>query len=199
MTNRIKSKYQSVKKLTNVYKNLWGNNKKDFCRSLLKVKKKKISFFGKLLLIKQSLKLFYSNIKEKSFKKYLNLAVISPSKTIDKLISSLERRLDTVLFRSLFVSSFSNARQLISHGLVSVNDKIIFSSKKKLYKGDHVYLNRVFKSFSLFRFFVMIRGIPNYLEINYRFFSIIFLWDNNLINTYFPIDNNYSLISKFYK
>lgn len=199
MTNRLKSNYKTLKKLSNVYKNLWGNNKKDFCRSLLKIRRKKTSFYGKLLLSKQSLKLFYSNIKEKSFKRYLYLAVKSPSKTIDKLVSSLERRLDTVLFRSLFAFSFFNARQLINHGSVSINGITNYSPRKKLYKGDLICLNKAIKSFNLFRFFVAVRSIPNYIEINFKSFAFVFLWDTNLLNVYYPVNCNYSLIPKLYK
>lgn len=199
MIKKTKSKYKSIRNLTGIYKNLWGNNKKDFYRSALILKRKKLSSFGKVLLIKQSLKLFYSNIKERCFKCYLNSAVKSPSKTMDKFISILESRLDTILFRSLFAFSFFEARQLITHGLVYVNKRIVFMPKKKIYFGDYVYVHKTLSSYDLFKFFVLVRSLPNYLEINYRCFTIAFLWRNNLSNTYYPVNTKYSLLTRFYK
>ncbi len=199
MTKRLNSRYSITKKLTNVYKNLWGNNNKDYLRSVLKVKKKKTSTFAKLFIIKQSLKLFYSNISEKCFKNYLFLSVKSPSKSIDKFVSFLERRLDTILFRSLFVFSFCSARQIINHGLVYLNDKVCMLSKKQIYKKDFIFISKVLKSFDLFHFFLLNRSLSNYMEINYKYNSIIFLWDINLFNTYYPVNFRYSLINKFYK
>lgn len=199
MKTKFKSKYKRIKKLMNIYKNLWGNNKKDFCRSVLTIKIRRLSSFGKLLLIKQSLKLFYSNIKERSFKAYLDLAVKSPSKTMDKFVSILESRLDTILFRSLLVFSFFEARQLINHGLIYVNKRTVLLPKKRLYTGDYIYLRKTFKSYKLFKFFLLSRGLPNYLEINYKCFTIAFLWDNNLVNTYYPLNSKYSLLTRFYK
>lgn len=199
MTKRYKSKYHITKKLTNIYKNLWGNNNKDFLRSILKVKRKKTTTFAKLFIIKQSLKLFYSNLSEKCFKNYLNISIKSPSKTIDKLISYLERRLDTILFRSLFAFSFFSARQLINHGFVYLNNKVSLISKKSIYKGDVIFIAKTFKSFELFHFFLLNRSLTNYLEIDYKYNSIIFLWDINLANTYFPVKSKYSLINKIYR
>jgi small subunit ribosomal protein S4 len=199
MSKRVKSRCRLSKKIFNFYKNIWGNPKKDFCRSMLSAKKKKVSLFGKFLMIKQGLKLFYSNLSEKSFKKYLILAIKSPSKTIDKFISILERRLDTVLYRSLFVSSFFEARQLINHGFVYINNKQVVLPHIKLYQQDFVYLKKIINSLDLFRFFILVKSMPNYLEMNFVCFTIIFLWDTNIANVYYPLNLKYSLINRFYK
>jgi ribosomal protein S4 len=42
------------------------------------------------------------------------------------LFRGVERRLDIVIFRSLFASSIQQARQLVVHGHVEVNGKIVF-------------------------------------------------------------------------
>jgi ribosomal protein S4 len=39
---------------------------------------------------------------------------------------NVERRLDTVIFRSLFATSIRQARQLVVHGHVELNGKIVF-------------------------------------------------------------------------
>ena len=61
-------------------------------------------------------------------------------------IRQLETRLDTALFRSHFSYSFKNARQLISHKKVYVNNKIVQYNSYSLKKGDLITLDKsIFK------------------------------------------------------
>lgn len=198
MSKRLKSKYSVCKKLNFVYKNIWGFEKKKFSRSLLVSKRKRSSYFGKLLNIKQSLKLFYSNISEVSFKNYINFSTKSPAKTTDKLVSILESRLDASIFRSCFVSSFHEARQLINHKFVFVNGKCATLVDKKLYAGDVVEI-KIKKSLNKnFSNVLLTRSLPFNLELDFKNKNFIFLWDTNLRNTYYPIKIDYSAISKYY-
>jgi hypothetical protein len=41
--------------------------------------------------------------------------------------------------------------------------------------------------------------VPNYLELDLKNFTIVFLWDSNFKNTYYPIKMNYSNITRYYK
>ena len=199
MTKRLSSKYSVCKKLKSSYKNLWGLKKKDFCRSLISKKKKRSTPFSRLLNIKQSLKFFYSNIGEKFFKRCIKSSIKSPTKTIDKLSSILESRIDTIIFRSCLVNSFQEARQLINHGFVFVNDLCVIKTNKKIDKGDIIRIR--FKSFDqdLFLRNVLSRSIPNYLELDLNNLSIALLWDVNFKNTYYPIKEKYVDISRYYK
>ena len=127
MTKRLKSKFRICKKLNRNYNNIWGLPKGDSLRSVKneKRKKKKASVYGKLLRSKTIFRFFYCNLQEKSFKRILKKSVNSPLTTLDRFVSFLESRLDVVLFRSCFVSSMYNARQLINHGIVQVNGKVV--------------------------------------------------------------------------
>ena len=198
MSKRLKSKYSVCKKLNFVYKNIWGFENKKFLRSLLVVKKKKPSFFGKLLNIKQSLKFFYSNISESSFKSYIKFSTKSPAKTIDKLISVLESRLDTSIFRSCFVSSFFEARQLINHKFVFVNGKCATSINKKLYPGDLVQIKNKKKLNKHLLNILLTRSLPSNLEVDFKNKTFVFLWDVDFRNVYYCIDADYSAISRYY-
>ena len=61
-------------------------------------------------------------------------------------VKRLETRLDTALFRSYFSYSFKNARQLILHKKVYVNNKIIQYNSYLLKKGDLITLDKnIFK------------------------------------------------------
>ena len=199
MTKRISSKYSVCKKLKSSYKNLWGLKKKDFCRSLVSKKKKRSTPFSRLLNIKQSLKFFYSNIGEKFLKRCIKVSIKSPSKTIDKLSSILESRVDTIIFRSCLVNSFQEARQLINHGFVFVNNLCVIKTNKKINKGDIIRVK--LKSFNqdLFLRNLLSRSIPNYLELDLNNLSIALLWDVNFKNTYYPIKEKYVDISRYYK
>lgn len=199
MSKRIQSKYSVCKKLNLPYKNLWGLYFKDYLRSVSSKKKNRLSTYKNFLDIKQSLKMFYSNIKERSFKYYIKNSVCSPTITLDKLVSLLENRLDTVLFRSCFVVSFQQARQLINHGKITVNEVKIFSSSRKVKKGDIIRLSKTLIRTCTFYNVLYSRSISNYLELDWFNFSIIFLWDVDYMNSYYPINVNYFDILRFYR
>ncbi len=199
MTKRLLSKYSVCKKLKSSYKNLWGLKKKDSCRSTLNKKRKRSTPFGKLLDIKQSFKLFYSNLGENIFKRNIKLSLRSPSKTLDKLTSVIESRLDSIIFRSCFVVSFQEARQLINHRFVTVNNVCITSPNKRINKGDVIKIINYSISKNKFLDILTSRSIPNYIELDLKNFGIVFLWDTNFRNTYYPVKTKYSNITRYYE
>jgi small subunit ribosomal protein S4 len=197
MTKRLLSKYSVCKKLRNPYINLWGLKKKESLRSVISRKKKSTSF-SRILDIKQSFKFFYSNVQENLFKSYIRSSMRSPSKTVDKLVSIMESRLDSVIFRSCFVTSFHEARQLINHRFVTVNNSYVTNPKKKIKKGDIVKLNIKVLNKDIFSNILTCRSIPSYLELDFSNFTIVLLWDINFNNSYYPIKTKYSDISRYY-
>jgi small subunit ribosomal protein S4 len=199
MTKRLLSKYSVCKKLKSSYKNLWGLKKKDSCRSTLNKKRKRSTPFGKLLDIKQSFKLFYSNLGENIFKRNIKLSLRSPSKTLDKLTSVIESRLDSIIFRSCFVVSFQEARQLINHRFVTVNNVCITSPNKRINKGDVIKIINYSIPKNKFLDILTSRSIPNYIELDLKNFGIVFLWDTNFRNTYYPVKTKYSNITRYYE
>ncbi len=79
--------------------------------------------FGLQLTEKQKARMFYG-ITEKQFKNYVKKSLstkgVSPSK---ELLSSLESRLDNMAWRIGFAPTHSAARQMVSHGHITVNGK----------------------------------------------------------------------------
>ena len=167
--------------------------------SFKKKKRKRLTSYGRLLNIKQSLKFFYSNIGEKFFKYCIRSSINSSSKTIDKLTSVLESRIDSIIFRSCFVTSFQEARQLINHRFVTVNNTYITLPGKKINKGDVIRINLKFCSKKVFLKTLFSRSVPNYLELDINNLTIVLLWNVNFKNTYYPIKKEYSDISRYYK
>lgn len=88
----------------------------------LKKRIKKLSDYGLQLREKQKLKRIYG-MQEKQFHNYFIEANRLKGITGDNLITRLECRLDNIVFRMHFAASRRQARQIVSHGHIKVNDK----------------------------------------------------------------------------
>ena len=84
----------------------------------------KPSEYGLQLKSKQKVKNVY-RLLEKQFKNYVKSSVSSKTDTYDAILNKLEHRLDNVVFRAGFAQSRDQARQLVSHGHITVNGKKI--------------------------------------------------------------------------
>lgn len=84
--------------------------------------RKKQSEYGLQLREKQKVKRAYGML-ESQFRKYYTIAERMKGKTGENLLSLLERRLDSVVFRLGIGESRAQARQMVMHGHIKVNDK----------------------------------------------------------------------------
>lgn len=82
----------------------------------------KLSNYGLQLREKQKVKRIYG-LYEKQFRNYFHKAVLNKGVTGSILLQFLERRLDNVIYQLGFCSSRRQARQLVGHGFVYVNDR----------------------------------------------------------------------------
>nr|NP_066456.1 ribosomal protein S4 [Rhodomonas salina]AAG17727.1 ribosomal protein S4 [Rhodomonas salina] len=206
MKKRFHSKFFLYKKISNKYKNIWSTEKAFRLRSVRFQRKKfrRVSNFGKLLQTKQNLRFFYCNIKEKVFKKQLKNAIKSPLKTVDKFISILEKRLDIILFRASFIFSLYQAKQIISHGHIMINNKTIYKLNKKLKQFDFIKLkiekNKILKRiFDRFKDKILEKTIPVHLEVSFKNFTICFLWPPSFFELYYPIKNDFAKVTRYYR
>ncbi|MBI4097572.1 MAG: 30S ribosomal protein S4 [Candidatus Levybacteria bacterium] len=85
-------------------------------------RKKRSSEFGGQLREKQKAKVMYG-LLEKQFKKLFRYVESQRGETGELLIALLETRLDNVVYRLGFARSRAGARQLVSHGHITVNGK----------------------------------------------------------------------------
>jgi small subunit ribosomal protein S4 len=116
----------------------------------------RLSEFGHQLREKQKAKRSY-RVRERQFRTYYEKATSQPGVTSDNFISILESRLDNVLYRSGLAKSRDQARQLISHGHFTVNDRptnipsyhvtIGDTIKVKENKAENAYFKQALKSF----------------------------------------------------
>ncbi|HUY20380.1 MAG TPA: 30S ribosomal protein S4 [Candidatus Binataceae bacterium] len=84
----------------------------------------RFSEFSIRLREKQKVKRIYRML-EKQFAGYFASAERMPGITGENLLVLLERRLDNVVYRLGFASSASQARQLVRHGHIEINGKVV--------------------------------------------------------------------------
>lgn len=102
---------------------------------------RKVSDYGIQLAEKQKAKIMYG-ILERQFKKYYTIASRDPLATGEVMLSLLERRLDNCIYRLAFVPTRAAARQLVSHGNVTVNGKKLNIPSYKVRVGDVISLSQ---------------------------------------------------------
>jgi small subunit ribosomal protein S4 len=95
----------------------------------------KISEYGIQLREKQKIKRMYG-LLETQFRNYFEKANKQKGITGENLIKLLERRLDNVVFRLGFAASRSQARQLIKHRHLMVNDRMVDIPSYLVSQGD---------------------------------------------------------------
>jgi len=78
--------------------------------------------YGRQLIEKQRLA-FYYNVRDRQMRRYVALAQKGGGSTADALRQLLETRLDNVIRRLGWVRTIWQARQMVAHGHVLVNDK----------------------------------------------------------------------------
>lgn len=99
----------------------------------------KLSNFGIQMREKQKLKRIYG-LLEKQFRLYFADAVTSKGVTGTILLQLLERRLDNVIFRLGFATSRKQARQVVSHGFVCINDRPVNIASVLVKQNDEISL-----------------------------------------------------------
>ncbi|MDO8558094.1 MAG: 30S ribosomal protein S4 [bacterium] len=100
-------------------------------------RKRPKSEFGTQLLEKQKVKWVYG-ILERQFRRYVEEATRHKGITGEMLVQRLEHRLDNVIYRTGFAPSRNAARQLVSHGHITVNGKKVSIPSFEVRMGDVV-------------------------------------------------------------
>lgn len=95
------------------------------------------SEYGQQLSEKQAAKRQYG-IRERQFRRYFSMASKTPTATGETLLKLLETRLDNVVYRLGYGRSRAQARQLVNHGHVRLNDKRVSIPSQALKPGDVV-------------------------------------------------------------
>ena len=99
--------------------------------------RQKLSDYGVQLREKQKVKRIYG-VMERQFKFYFTKASRSKSVTGAALLTYLERRLDNVIYRMGLATSRAEARQIVRHGHVRVNDRQVNIPAYLIEVGDSI-------------------------------------------------------------
>ena len=96
---------------------------------------KALAGYGQQLREKQKVKRIYF-ILEGQFRNYFERAARMKGITGENLLFLLERRLDNAMYRAGFSTSRRQARQLVNHGHVLVNDRKVDIPSYQVKPGD---------------------------------------------------------------
>ena len=135
-----------------------------------KGRKFKMSNYGLQLREKQKVKRIYG-ILEKQFRRYFKIAERTKGITGEKLLELLERRLDNVVFRSCFAYSRAQARQMVRHGYVRVNNRSVNIPSYSVKTGDVIQIKtkgEFIKNVKETIEKVKERGVPGWLKEDFE-------------------------------
>lgn len=105
-----------------------------------KTRRVKLSTYGALLQEKQKLRGFYG-ISEKQLRIAYQKAKIGTGQAGDKLMRSLEVRLDAMVYRAGFAKTIFAAKQYVNHGHILVNGKRVDRSSYQVAEGSVISIN----------------------------------------------------------
>jgi small subunit ribosomal protein S4 len=95
------------------------------------------SDFGNQLREKQKLRRTYG-VLERQFRRYFQAAAKGKGSTGTNLLQLLESRLDNVVYRMGLGSTRAEARQLVGHGSITVNGKVVNVPSARVKAGDTI-------------------------------------------------------------
>ena len=129
--------------------------------------RRKQSEYGLQLNEKQKVKFIYG-VLEKQFRAYYEKAATAEGITGEVLLSTLERRLDSVVFRMGFAMTRREARQLVNHGHFTVNGKVCNIPSYLIKAGDVVEVRERSRSSVKFKRFLgedaIAVTVPSWIE-----------------------------------
>lgn len=108
-------------------------------------RRSKLTDYGLHLREKQKVKHYYG-VLERQFRGYFARANKGKGNTGEALMSLLERRLDNIVHRLGFGQSRAQARQLITHGHITVNGKKLDIASYLVKAGDVIRVKNRVKS-----------------------------------------------------
>jgi small subunit ribosomal protein S4 len=126
----------------------------------------RLSEYGVRLREKQKTKRFYG-VLERQFRRYFRMAQRSKENTGEELLAILESRLDNVVARLGLATSRSQARQMVEHGMITVNGRKSDIPSSLVDAGDQVGIRKSERAEKMAKANLEVtkgRGRPSWLE-----------------------------------
>lgn len=111
-------------------------------------KRTKLSEYGIQLQEKQKVRFTYG-MSEKQFRNTFDKAAKKAGKTGENFLKMLESRLDNIVYRLGLAATRAQARQLVTHGHITVNGKKVDIPSYLLTAGDKIALKETSKDLAV--------------------------------------------------
>lgn len=126
--------------------------------------RRKLSNYGLQLQEKQKLRFLYG-LSERQFRRVFQEAVRMPGITGENFMILLESRLDNLVYRLGFARSRAGARQLVTHGHITVNGKKVDIPSYRVKVGDQISLREKSRNLKVVQESLEVRpNVPEYLS-----------------------------------
>ena len=146
---------------------------KESKRNQKDVRRKK-SEYGIQLTEKQKVRFIYG-VMEKQFHKYYVMATKKTGVTGEVLLQILESRLDNVIYRMGFAKTRQQARQMVSHGHITVNGKKVDIPSYLVKVGDVISVKEESRASAGIKTIVLANSdnkvVPGWLEVDAEKFT----------------------------
>ncbi len=130
--------------------------------------RRRLSDRGNQLKEKQKARYTYE-VMERQFRRFFSIAEKQAGNTGSTLMILLERRLDNVVFRLGLADSRSQARQLVTHGHILINDRITNIPSALVKEGDKISWKDGSKKSEYFKMLterIESKVLPNWLSLD---------------------------------
>lgn len=131
-------------------------------------KRTRSSDYALQLRAKQRLRRIYG-VLEKQFRNYYKSAAQKKGATGENLLNLLESRLDNVVYRMGFAATRAEARQLVSHKAILVNDKLTNIPSYQVLPGDEISVREKAKKQQRITDAISVAeqyGIPSWVDVS---------------------------------
>ncbi len=128
----------------------------------------RLSNYGVQLREKQKLRRMYG-VLERQFRNYYKRAARGRGSTGENLLKMLESRLDNVVYRMGFASTRAEARQLVSHKAIMVNEHVVSIPSFQLKAGHKIAVRERAKEQLRIKAALDIAtqvGLPDWVEVD---------------------------------
>ncbi len=203
MTKRIRAKHKIDRRLG---ENIWGRPKSPLNKRESRPgqhgdrRMSKTSDFGQQLKAKQKLKGYYGNITERQFLRTYKEAVRLKGSTSEHIIGLLERRLDALVYRAMFVPTVFSARQFVSHGHITVNGRRVTIPSYRCRIGDVIEVREKSRQLPLVLEATKSaeRDVPDYIEADHSKMKASLVRVPALSDVPYPVQMEPNLVVEFY-
>lgn len=130
--------------------------------------RKKVSDYAVQLREKQKVRRVYG-VLERQFRGYFHKADMAKGVTGANLLAILERRLDNVIYRLGFANSRQQARQLVRHGIFTLNGRKVNIPSLQVRVGDSIEVPEASRKIPVIaeaQEVIARRGCPSWLEVD---------------------------------